>query len=34
MASARSKREDKAGRKVEGMVSEYYARHVVGAIGL
>jgi hypothetical protein len=34
MASARSKREDKAGKKVEGMVSEYDAHHVVGTIGL
>jgi hypothetical protein len=34
MASTRSKREDKAGREVEGMVSEYDAHHVVGAIGL
>jgi hypothetical protein len=34
MANARSRREDKAGRKVEGIVSEYYASHAAAAIGL
>jgi hypothetical protein len=34
MANARSRREDKAGRKVEVIVSEYYACHAAAAIGL